>query len=108
MKTVAALVAAILICAPVAAQESSSESKGREGLLQEITVTAQKRAENLQDVALSMSALSGRSFLAAPSRNVQSPTQLFVLGGTAFGIWTPMAPPYDVNANRNFAGNPLP
>ena len=28
--------------------------------------------------------------------------------GTAFGIWTPVAPPYDVNANRNFAGNPLP
>jgi hypothetical protein len=53
-------------------------------------------------------ALSGRSFLAAPGRNVQSPTQLFVLGGTAFGIWTPVAPPYDVNANRNFAGNPLP
>jgi hypothetical protein len=61
-----------------------------------------------QQVGGSAAALSGKSWLAAPDRNAQSPTQLFVMGSTAFGIWTPMAPPYDVNANRNFAGNPLP
>ena len=61
-----------------------------------------------QGVGSQTTALSGKSWLAAPSRTAQSPTQLFVMGGTAFGIWTPVAPPYDVNANRNFAGNPLP
>jgi hypothetical protein len=61
-----------------------------------------------QGVGPQATSLSGRSWLAAPGPNVQSPTQLFVVGGTAFGIWTPVAPPYDVNANRNFAGNPLP
>jgi hypothetical protein len=61
-----------------------------------------------QDGGANGTAFTGRSWLAAPNRNAQSPTQLFVLGGTAFGIWTPVAPPYDVNANRNLAGNPLP
>ena len=46
--------AAILASPPLAA---SRESQG--GPLQEITVTAQKREESLQDVALSMSAISG-------------------------------------------------
>jgi iron complex outermembrane receptor protein len=55
MTGVPAAVAAILASAPLAAQESDA----REGPLQEITVTAQKRAESLQDVALSMSAISG-------------------------------------------------
>ena len=61
-----------------------------------------------QQVGADATALNGKSWLAAPNPNAQSPTQLFVMGSTAFGIWTPMAPPYDVNANRNLAGNPLP
>jgi outer membrane receptor protein involved in Fe transport len=65
MRNVAAFVAAILVGAPAVAADAAdaadakNEPKSREGALQEITVTAQKRTESLQDVALSMSALSG-------------------------------------------------
>jgi hypothetical protein len=39
---------------------------------------------------------------------LQHPTPLFVTGGLVVGIWTRVPPPYDVAANRNAAGNPLP
>jgi outer membrane receptor protein involved in Fe transport len=53
-----AAIAVLLASGPLAAQESA-DGRPKEGVLQEITVTAQKRSENLQDVALSMSAISG-------------------------------------------------
>jgi outer membrane receptor protein involved in Fe transport len=57
MSAVATAVAAILASTPLAAQEAAAAKDN--GPLQEITVTAQKRSESLQDVALSMSAISG-------------------------------------------------
>jgi hypothetical protein len=32
---------------------------------------------------------------------------LFTVGGVEVHLWTPVAPPYDSHANRNFAANPL-
>ena len=44
----------------------------------------------------------------APGPRAQQPTPLFMFGGLPFVIWTRVAPPYDVNANRSAAENPLP
>jgi iron complex outermembrane receptor protein len=68
--------ATVLASAPVAAQDS--DTKTREGPLQEITVTAQKRSESLQDVALSMSAISG--------------TDLESKGASGFRDWSTYVP----------------
>ena len=53
-------------------------------------------------------ALGGQAFAVGPRAGVHEPTTLFSLGGLPAVVWTPVAPPYDVAANRNLAGNPLP
>ncbi len=50
---------------------------------------------------------AGQALGVGPGR-AQHPTPLFMLGGTAVGIWARVPPPYDVSANRNAAANPLP
>lgn len=52
------LVALSLVAAPVVAQEKAQVTTSA-GALEEVIVTAQKRAENIQDVPISMSALAG-------------------------------------------------
>lgn len=53
-------------------------------------------------------ALGGQAFALGPRAGVREPTTLFLLGGLPVAVWTPVAPPYDMAANRNLAGNPLP
>ena len=50
--------------------------------------------------------LGGRSVAVRPP--VGNRTPLVSLGGFAVGIWTRVAPPYDPEANRSAAANPLP
>ena len=52
-------------------------------------------------------ALGGQSIGVSPTQRDRRMTPLFVFGGMAVGIWTPVAPPYDAGANRNLAANPL-
>jgi iron complex outermembrane recepter protein len=64
--TVSAAVAAVLMSVPAFAQQAPASQTDNtsaapfEGGLQQITVTATKRAENVQDVALTLTALSGQ------------------------------------------------
>jgi len=51
-------------------------------------------------------ALGGQSIGVGPRQWGRQMTPLFVFGGVAVGIWTPVAPPYDAGANRNLAANP--
>lgn len=83
--------AAATMAMPVAAQEAAATSaanEGTDGGIQEIIVTAQKRAENVQDVPISISAFGGA---ALTERAVLSVAELSGLapnvnldGGTPF------------------------
>jgi iron complex outermembrane recepter protein len=53
-----AAVAAIVVSSPAFAQEGTTESQGG---IQEIVVTAQKRAENVQDVPIAISAFTAEA-----------------------------------------------
>jgi hypothetical protein len=55
-----------------------------------------------------LSTLSGSSVTPGQQPENQQMTPLATLGNLAIGIWTPVAPPYDVTANRSAAANPLP
>ncbi|MGA2343773.1 MAG: TonB-dependent receptor, partial [Steroidobacteraceae bacterium] len=50
---------------PAAAQTQSASIEANSNQLAEIVVTAQKRSENIQDAALSMTAYSGSALKAA-------------------------------------------
>ncbi|WP_428819754.1 TonB-dependent receptor [Microbulbifer sp. MCCC 1A16149] len=57
------LAAAIAATLPtVAAAQEAGEAKRKTAVLEEVTVTAQRRAEGLQDVPISVEALSGEGF----------------------------------------------
>ena len=62
-----ASVAVLAIGTPAAAQSQSSASVG----LEEVVVTAQKRAENVQDVPISVTAFSGETLKAAGIQDVR-------------------------------------
>ena len=55
----ATLAFALLAAAPAAAQEAAEAAAADDGGLDEIVVTAQRRAENLQDVPISVTAVGG-------------------------------------------------
>ena len=65
----------------------------------------------LPTVALAQVPVSGTSgtvsTLAGRPAGGPNARPLFMLGNVAFGIWAPVAPPYDVAANRNGAANPI-
>ncbi len=50
--------------------------------------------------------LGGRAVAVRPP--VAGPTPLVTMGNLAVGIWTRVPPPYDAEANRSAAANPLP
>lgn len=65
-----ALVASVLLVAPaVSAAQTASGGVHGERLLEELVVTAQKRKQNLQDVAVGVSLLSGEAMAEAQLRN---------------------------------------
>ncbi len=69
-KTIAAAISAtVLLSLPVLAQEASSGSR-MSSLLEEVTVTARKREESLQDAPLSVSAFTGDSLEARGFTNI--------------------------------------
>ncbi len=49
--------------------------------------------------------LGGRAVVVRPPAG---PTPLITMGNLAVGIWTRVPPPYNVEANRSAAANPLP
>lgn len=50
--------------------------------------------------------LGGRTVIVR--RPVAGPMPLLTMGNLAVGIWTRVPPPYNVEANRSAAANPLP
>ena len=50
--------------------------------------------------------LGGQAFAVRPP--VAGPTPLVTTGNLTVGIWTRVQPPYDAEANRSAAANPLP
>lgn len=74
-----ALGAAVLVAAsPAQAQEAAAAASPQEGAgaqgygIQEIVVTAQKRAENLQDVPISITAVGGEALAATQGTSLQA------------------------------------
>ena len=62
LAALSAVIAGALLSVPAGAQQSTAqlaENPPQENLLEQITVTATKRAQNVQDVPLTMTALSG-------------------------------------------------
>jgi iron complex outermembrane recepter protein len=55
------LAAALLVCAAAEAAHAQTEPAGKESGLEEVTVTAQKVAENIQTVPMSITAISSES-----------------------------------------------
>jgi hypothetical protein len=56
--------------------------------------------------ALEEAKLGGRAVVVRPP--AAGPTPLVTTGNLTVGIWTRVGPPYDVEANRSAAANPLP
>jgi iron complex outermembrane receptor protein len=63
-------------CAVVALSVGAARAQEAPGTVQEIVVTAQKRSENLQDVPVSVTALSGETLAARGATNVLSLSNL--------------------------------
>ena len=101
-------IAALLSAVPVAAQEAAPPppaDTAEEGGLAEIVVTAQKRAQNLQDVSATVQALTGDDLAKAGITDVSRLEQLapgivFAKGGNDSKIALRGA-----NSNSTFAGN---
>lgn len=101
-------IAALLTALPVAAQETAPAATAdtvEEGGLTEIVVTAQKRAQNLQDVSATVQALSGDDLAKNGVNDVSrleqlSPGLVFAKGGNDTKIALRGA-----NSNSTFADN---
>jgi len=65
--------ALIALATPAFAQDSAAEDDSANG---EIIVTAQKRSENLQDIPLAVSVLSGESLAQAARPSIESASQM--------------------------------
>jgi len=65
-----------MLVSPVLAQSDSSSSTGASSPLEEITVTARKRSERLQDVPISISAFSASDIEEAGIENVRDVAQM--------------------------------
>ena len=70
--SVSALALAAVLCAGDALAQVATDS----GLTQEVVVTARKRAENLQDVPLSITAVTATELIATGATSLESITQL--------------------------------
>jgi iron complex outermembrane receptor protein len=68
------VVATALLAAPPAMTQPDSDSRG--ALLEELIVTARKREQNLQDVAVGVSLLSGKTIAEAQLRNAADLSRL--------------------------------
>lgn len=66
----------VMLASPAMAQTDSSSSAGASSALEEITVTARKRSERLQDVPISISAFTATDIEEAGISNVQDIAQL--------------------------------
>lgn len=64
----------VLFTTPTSVAQTSSDKQ--EGLLEELVVTARKREQNLQDVAVGVSLLSGKDIAEAQLRNAADLGQL--------------------------------
>ena len=99
-------IAALLSAAPAIAQDATPASASEEeGGLAEIVVTAQKRAQNLQDVSATVQALTGEDLAKAGITDVSrleqmAPGIVFAKGGNDSKIALRGA-----NSNSTFAGN---
>jgi len=69
MKRIFGLVATMGLW-PWAGAVSAADTSNEEGTLAEIVVTAQKRAENLQDVPIAISTVSGAQLAALAATNI--------------------------------------
>jgi hypothetical protein len=74
------------------------------GMLTVLVMTTASAQSPPPTPALGEAILGGRAVAVRPP--VAGPTPLVTTGNLTVGIWT--RPPYDVEANRNAAANPLP
>ncbi len=65
-------VMAVALATPALASSENSEQTGGEGGLAEIVVTAQRRAENLQNVPIAITAASGEALATARVENISN------------------------------------
>jgi len=63
---------AVALASPALAESEVNEQIGSEGGLQEIVVTAQRRAENLQNVPIAITAASGEALATARVENISN------------------------------------
>ena len=65
-------VMAVALATPALAESEVNEQTGGEGGLAEIVVTAQRRAENLQNVPIAITAASGEALATARVENISN------------------------------------
>ncbi len=66
--------------------------------------TAQAQGVHGSDASQTTSAPYQQPLPAAPAPR---PTPIFNIGNTPVGIWAPVPPPYDANANRSGGASPM-
>ena len=71
-----------------------------------VATVAAGRAQR-SEVPSASQTTTAQSVPAGTGRNIPESKPLFMIGGVGVYLWAPVEPPYDANANRNLAADPL-